>query len=394
VFAAVHRLREAFGLDRTLLSDQSLYRFPTIEGLASYIDRVKSGGAPLVALNNAILVTLKKGDDAGLPPLFVIASSGGTLGAYDKLAKALTSRRDVIGVRDPFVWGERDPTMSFQSWVALYVDAIRERQPLGPYYLAAYSSAGAFGYEVAQHLRRDGQEVALLALIDPLGIDQKSIRRLGYWAFRARFMRSSFKRLVRLIGWLSLPVRGFFRDGDAWGGESNQVGTKDEFLRCAAQARTNKSHIAGLSALLELNTGLPLTLADADLSHVEAEQYLAVLLARVKTVAPEIEPSAIENIAIQYYCLQTRAMQDYRLRSYQGKVVIFEPEGPDQGLVSAQFRPHVRNLRVRYVKLGPQSERARTVSECFAEGLRPHYLSMRDDEFVRTLAEELEGLLE
>jgi len=394
VFAAVHRLREAFGLDRTLLSDQSLYRFPTIEGLASYIDSVKSGGAPLAALNNAILVTLKKGDDAGLSPLFVIASSGGTLGAYDKLAKALTSRRDIIGVRDPFVWGERDPTMSFQSWVALYVDAIRERQPLGPYYLAAYSSAGAFGYEVAQHLRRDGQEVALLALIDPLGIDQKSSRRFGHWAFRARFMRPSFKRLVRLIGWLRLPVRGFFRDGEAGGGENNQVGRKDDFLRCAAQARTNRSHIAGLSALLELNTGLPLTLTDADLSQVEAEQYLAVLLARVKTIAPEIEPAAIENIAIQYYCLQTRAMQDYRLRSYEGKVVIFEPEGPDQGLVSAQFRPHVRNLRVRYVKLGPQSERARTVSECFAEGLRPHYLSMRDDEFVRTLAEELEGSLE
>jgi len=158
--------------------------------------------------------------------------------------------------------------------------------------------------------------------------------------------------------------------------------------------QTNKSHIVGLSALLELNTGLPLTLTDADLSQVEAEQYLAVLLARVKTIAPEIEPAAIENIAIQYYCLQTRAMQDYRLRSYEGKVVIFEPEGPDQGLVSAQFRPHVRNLRVRYVKLGPQSERARTVSKCFAEGLRPHYLSMRDDEFVRTLAEELEGSLE
>ncbi len=393
VFAALHRLREAFKLDRSQLSDQAIYQFPTVDALAAYIDSVKSGGAPIAASTNAILVTLKRGDGGSLPPLFVIAPSGGTVGAYDKLAKALRTKRDVVGVRDPFIWGERDPTMGFQSWVALYVGAIRERQPQGPYYLGAYSSAGSFGYEVARQLRRVGQEVALLALIDPLGIDQESRRRFGYWAFRARFMRRSFMRIVFLGGWLRRAMLGLIPGDGASGCENKNAMTKEQFLRCAARARNNKAHVASLSALLELNTGLPVALTDAELSQVEPDQCLALLLARVTAVAPDIEPETIENIAIQYYCLQTRAMQGYRLQRYDGKVVMFEPDGPHKGLVSVQFRPHVRDLRVRYLKVGRQSDRTRTVSERFAEGLRPHYLSMRDDEFVKRLAEELEPLL-
>jgi amino acid adenylation domain-containing protein len=89
VFAALHRLREAFGLDRTRLSDQSLYQFPTVADLASYIDSVKRGDAPLTTARNAVLVNLKMGADRSLPPFFVIAPSGGTLGAYEKLARAL-----------------------------------------------------------------------------------------------------------------------------------------------------------------------------------------------------------------------------------------------------------------------------------------------------------------
>src|SRR3546814_20414756 len=96
--------------------------------------------------------------------VFAISSAGGTLGAYARLVKSLHTRRSVIGVRDPFIWGERDATSGFQNWVALYVGAIRERQPHGPYYLLAYSSAGAFGYEIAQHPRRSNETVATLVL--------------------------------------------------------------------------------------------------------------------------------------------------------------------------------------------------------------------------------------
>jgi acyl carrier protein len=391
VFAAVHRLREAFGLDRSRLSDQAIYQFPTVEGLAAYIDSV-TGGAAVAAPANSILVTLKKGAGTGLEPFFVVAPPGGTLGAYEKLAKALKTGRDVIGLRDPFIWGDRDPAIGFEAWADLYVAAIRERQPQGPYYVGAYSSAGSFGYDIARRLGQAGQEVAILVLIDPLGIDSRVERRFGYWAFRARFMRPAFARLVRFAGWLRRVVPGFIRDDGRSGPQAAGALTEEQYRDLAAQATKNRVHIRGFSALLELNAGLPFGLDPSDLAKAGPDGALALLLDRVKTLAPDVEPESIERMVIQYY-LQTRAQHLYRLQGYEGKTVIFEPEGPYKGLLFAQFKPHVRDLRVVALKLGPQSERTRAILTSFSEGVRAHYLSMRDDEFVRELARELEPLL-
>ncbi len=392
VFAVVHRLREVFGLDRAQLSDQALYEFPTIEALAALIDGLKSGSAPRVAPRNTVLVTLKQGDDPSLAPFFVVASAGGTLGAYEKLARVLKTRREVIGVRDPFLWGARDPTLAFERWAALYVAAVREWQPEGPYYIGAYSSAGAYGYEMARQLRQAGQEVRLLALIDPVGMDSKDKQRFGYWAFRARFMRPAFRRMVQLGGWLRRPTLGLLRVGGSSDGKDGPALTPDEFERRATQARLDKGHILSLSALLELNTGLPFTLDPAELSRAPGDRYLDVLLARVKAVAPDVDPSTIESLVVQYY-LQAWAQQAYRLRRYGGRIVLFEVEGPYRGLLAALLRPYVRGLRVRGVAVGPQSERMRAVVECLSGPLRAHYLSMRDDTFVGKLAEALEPLL-
>jgi len=392
VFAVVQRLRTAFGLDRGRLPDQALYQFPTVEALAAHIDGLRSGNTSPAPAGNTILVTLKRGEDPGLPPLFLIASAGGTLGAYEKLARVLRTRREIVGVRDPFIWGERDPTMGFEQWVSLYVSAIQQRQPEGPYYIGAYSSAGAFGYEMARQLRRDGREVRLLVLIDPVGMDSLVRPGFGYWALRARYMRPSFRRIVRLGGWLRQATFGRLpniRPSDGAGGGPLSA---DEFQRRATQARTDKAHILALSALLELNTGLPFTLVDADLSAVAKDQYLSVLLARVKALAPDVDPAAIESIVVQYY-LQTRSHHAYRPRRYKGNVLLFEVEGPYIGLVASQLRAYVRGLRTVGVPLGPQSERTRMVVERLSRPLRLHYLSMRDDTFVGKLAEALEPLL-
>jgi amino acid adenylation domain-containing protein len=393
VFVAVRHLREAFALDRNQLTDQTVYQFPTLAALASYIDGVQTGHTPRVAPANSVLVTLKTGQDASLPPFFVIASAGGTLGAYGKLAKALGTKREVIGVRDPFVWGERDPTIGFQEWIGLYVGAIRERQPQGPYYLGAYSTAGAFGFEIAQHLRNSGHEVALLALIDPLALDRKPNRSFGYWALEAMFRGRAYKLLVRMAGWSRLPFLVGKRDGDRSALDNNVAINNEEFLRRSTACRRNGPGIIAFSALLELNTGLPFTLAESDLSGVEPDQYVSVLLARVRAVAPDIDPATIENILIQYNCLQIPAQHAYTLHHYDGPAALFEADGPHRGLLTALIRPHVPRLRSRRLSLGPPSDRTRAVSEKLTRALRPHYLCMRDDEFVGKLAEELDALL-
>jgi thioesterase domain-containing protein len=47
-----------------------------------------------------------------------------------------------------------------------YLKEIRELQPQGPYYLSGFCMGGAVAYEMAQMLRREGERVGLLAMID------------------------------------------------------------------------------------------------------------------------------------------------------------------------------------------------------------------------------------
>jgi hypothetical protein len=334
---------------------------------------------------------MRKGSDPAQAPFFVISSAGGTLGAYEKLARALDTSRDIIGVRDPFLWGERDPGAGFQHWVGLFLEAIRARQPQGPYFLGAYSSAGAFGYEIARRLRGIGQEVALLALIDPLALDRRSPWRYGYWALRGTYMRTSYRELVRLFGWVrgpALRVREAFRWRKAG---SDHALPEDELRRIEVDATRSKRHLLSFSALLELNTGLPFSLTEADFSGRSPDEYWDLLGARLGDLTPNVDPRSIQRISVQYE-MQVRAQHAYELRPYDGFVLLVEPRTRYTGLLKAQLRPHVGRLTARAVQIGTPSERTREITGRFG-GLEAHFRCMRDDVFVQGLALELDPFL-
>jgi hypothetical protein len=391
VFTVVNRLRDTLALDRARLSDHSIYDHPTVRELAAYLDHVRSGGAPAGTASPAVAVTLKQGDPR-LAPLFVIASSGGTLGAYDRLSKALRTERAVVGLRDPFVWGGREPAMSFRDWISIYLAAMLQRQPAGPYYVCAFSSAGAFGYEIARRLRDSGREVAQLILIDPIGIAGEAEDDFGYRAFAALFSGRRSRLQIRLEGWWrDLSGRGR-REGELPGGDDFTM-TAEDFARRVAEIRHDRKVMLDLSSLFELNSGLPFTMTDADFAGREPDQYLDTFLARVKAVTPDVDPATVERILIQYYGLQLPATHFYRLRNYDGKTVIYEPAGPQVGLLEAYFRPHVRGLRHVTLEVGKPSERVQFACQNLSRRLRTHYRSMRDDTFVGNLAAALAPLL-
>jgi hypothetical protein len=379
-FSVVHRLRSAFGLARQQLNDNAVYQYSTLRDLAGYVDSVRQGG-PSAPAQAKIAVTLRKGRP-DLPPLFVIASSGGTLGAYDRLSKALKTDREIVGIRDPYVWGARDPTMGFQEWIAIYVTAIRERQPAGPYYICAFSSAGAFGYEIAQHLRRAGQEVAQLLLIDPIGIAGEATEDFGYRVFTALFRGRRFKWRVRLEGAWRLLTGAGRRDG-LRAGDNDFSMSAEEVERRAVAVRRDRKVIKDLSSLFELNAGLPFTLTDSDFEGRDPVRYVDILLSRVRTVTPDVDLDTVERILVQYYCLQLPATHFYRLKRYGGRVEIFEPASPQVGLLRAYFRPYAKDLRLRVLGIGEPSERIRIACANLSPSLQTHYRSMRDDAFRR-----------
>jgi amino acid adenylation domain-containing protein len=392
VFALVHRLREAFDLDRDRFPEQSVYQSPSIEELSARIDGVLSGRPPQPEARTPLLVTLRRGREPGRPPLFLIASAGGTLGAYERLARVLTTTRDILGVRDPFIWGERDPTEGFQKWVASYIEAIRERQPEGPYYIGAYSSAGACGYEVAWQLRHQGQEVALLTLIDPLALSRHGKKSFGWWALRATWLRPPLRQLVRLAGWLRVPALAVLGRAGREEIQNDDSPSKEEYGEIAAHNTRALAHLLSVSSLFELNTGLPFTMTEADFADTSPDEALEVFKARVRSLMPEVDAESLERILIQYG-LQIRAQHAFQLRPYDGRVLLVEPRSRYAGLVRVLLQPYLRNLHARVVGLGAPSDRTRQISDRFG-ALEAHYRSMRDEEFVQGLAWEMDLLLD
>ena len=57
-------------------------------------------------------------------------------------------------------------TPHIETLAASYVREIRSIQPMGPYFLSGYSAAGIVAYETAQQLLAQGEDVALLAILE------------------------------------------------------------------------------------------------------------------------------------------------------------------------------------------------------------------------------------
>ncbi len=333
------------------------------------------------------------GGQSAREPLFLIASAGGTLVSYDRLVAKLQTDRPVVGVRDPMLSGQRDPFAPFDDWVGTYHRAIVERQPDGPYHICAYSSAGAFGYELASRLVAEGREVRVLALVDPLAIGYGHAGSYGYWALRATWSGRWVRAAVRLAGALRRPLVRLGPSARAARapapGSASAVpaGERDETV---SRIVRDTGHLLNLSVLFELNTGLPLS--PTDFEGVDAADRLAVLVSRIRTVTPEVDPEMIERTVLQYE-LQVKAQHAYRLRPYPGRVLLVEPATPYAGLVAQLLRPYVKKLEHRILSLGEPDERTRALTARFG-GLAGHYRSMRDDAFLTALSAELTRALE
>ena len=389
VFSLVHDLRIGLEMDERSLSVQSVYSYPTVASLARHIVDSQSGA--LAAHEDSVLpllVSLSKAADPALTPFFLIASAGGTLGAYGKLVKALSIPREIIGIQDPFVLRDhgRDPTEDFQQWVGRYLAAIRSRQASGPYCIGAYSSAGSFAYEIACRLRDEGENVERLVLIDPLSLDCTDRYRYGWWALRATYSGALLRSLVRLAG----SLRGAWRRRAA-----NPVATRnkhaigaEDYRRLQRGQLRSKNALIQFAALIELNSGLPFALSESDFAEKRPDQFIGVLNAQFAKLMPDVDHEAVARILTQYP-LQIRAQHAYRLRPYDGPTVLIEPASRHAGLLRALLKPYLTRLCARTIALGDTPPAA-----AYNFGtLDAHFRCMREDRFVRELAEYLDPLL-
>ncbi len=109
------------------------------------------------------LVSIRAGGTK--PPLFLMHSHGGNVLEYHPLARHLPKDQPVYALQSRGLDGNVDLDPDMREMAATYITEIKALQPEGPYYLAGFCFGGTLAYETAQQLRAQGDEVALLLMI-------------------------------------------------------------------------------------------------------------------------------------------------------------------------------------------------------------------------------------
>jgi pimeloyl-ACP methyl ester carboxylesterase len=139
---------------------------PQVESMA--VQPVEAGRsvAMLSPANMERMSTINPIQEEGdLPPLFCMPAADGLTLVYHELSACLGSNQPMYGLDSPAIYREAIPD-TLEALAARFIEDMREIQPHGPYLIIGYCSGGTTALEVAQQLRRHGETVALLGMIE------------------------------------------------------------------------------------------------------------------------------------------------------------------------------------------------------------------------------------
>jgi amino acid adenylation domain-containing protein len=153
------RIQSHFGHDIKL---DDLLQASTIERQAELLR------SDTVAVPLPTLVRIKSGARA---PLFCLHPVGGSTLCYTEMAHLLHPDQPVYGIQ--FSGAASD---TLQGVAAQYIRLLRSQQRKGPYFLAGWSTGATLALEMAQQLQAEGNEIGLLALIDPTFLAGPALR--------------------------------------------------------------------------------------------------------------------------------------------------------------------------------------------------------------------------
>jgi amino acid adenylation domain-containing protein len=142
----------------TDLELRDLFSYPTLGTLAAFVDSSKASDL------HPNLVPIRPNGTSN--PLFLIhAIGGGVQYAFD-LAQHLDADQPVYALTASGLADGETPHASMAELATVYLDAIRQVQPSGPYYLAGWSLGGMIAYDIAQRLLTAGKAVHFVGMID------------------------------------------------------------------------------------------------------------------------------------------------------------------------------------------------------------------------------------
>jgi amino acid adenylation domain-containing protein/FkbH-like protein len=184
----------------------TVFQAPTIEQLAAVIrEEIQEGSA----LAGTSLVEIQS--QGSRPPLFLVhGAGGGMFWGYVNLSRHLGADQPVYGLKSRGLDG-REELGSIEEMATQYVTDIRALQPHGPYHLGGYCFGGNVALEMARQLREQGEEVAMLALLN-CSAPNSDYERISFTpAWFARFGRNLLYWADYFRHWTPVQRREFFR---------------------------------------------------------------------------------------------------------------------------------------------------------------------------------------
>jgi amino acid adenylation domain-containing protein/FkbH-like protein len=189
----------------------TLFGSPTVRELNKVLSRADSSAVP------SLLVPIQpKGSK---PPLFLIHGAGGdVLWGYANLAHHLPPDQPLYGIKSRGQIGLEE-FGRLEDMARCYLEAVRQHQPRGPYYLGGYCFGGNVAYEMARQLCAQGEPVALVALLDSAP-SNRGYERVTWWrpTFPWRFTRNLINWLQDFAGLPGRDRRNFFWRKARWFG--------------------------------------------------------------------------------------------------------------------------------------------------------------------------------
>ncbi|WP_433662650.1 amino acid adenylation domain-containing protein [Nocardia sp. CA-128927] len=169
-------LEQRYGIEVPM---SSFVAAPTVRALAELLRlRTVSAPDPLVAVKPS----------GQLPPLFLVHPLGGTVSCYAALARHLPADQPLFALQAAGVDAGTSPLHAITDMAASYIEAIRRRQPHGPYHLGGWSLGGFVAFEMLHQLESAGEEVASFILLDSMMGQASSTEEALMGASRELFM--------------------------------------------------------------------------------------------------------------------------------------------------------------------------------------------------------------
>ena len=101
------------------------------------------------------------------PPFFCVAGGDGNVLFFGDLMRHFDSDQPFYGIQAQGIEGDQPILTQLKAMAAQNLRELRSLQPEGPYFLGGHSSGGLIALEMAQQLIAQGQQVGLLALLEP-----------------------------------------------------------------------------------------------------------------------------------------------------------------------------------------------------------------------------------